>query len=85
MPAPLLADGSIVPMTSDTPTPVLPVTVTIGGTSAELLYVGSVPGQAIGLLQINVRLPQGLFSGAQPVMLTVGAASSLPGVTVAIR
>jgi uncharacterized protein (TIGR03437 family) len=66
------------------PQPVAPVTVTIGGVSAEVRYAGGAPGQIAGLMQVNVVVPGGL-SGAVPVVLTVGGVASQGGVTVTVR
>ena len=52
--------------------PVAPVSVTIGGQPAPLVYVGPSAGSAASLLQVNVRIPNGLGSGPQPAVLTVG-------------
>jgi len=68
------------------PKPQLPVSVTIGGTPAEVAYAGSAPGMVVGLLQINVKIPPGAPSGnAVPVGVTIGGGSSQAGVTLAIR
>ena len=68
------------------PKPHLPVSVTVGGLPAETLYAGAAPGLLAGLLQLNVRIPEGAPSGsAVPVVLTIGNAPSQPGVTVALR
>ena len=62
------------------------VSVTVGGLPAETLYAGTAPGLLAGLLQLNVRIPEGAPSGsAVPVALTIGNATSQPGVTVALR
>jgi uncharacterized protein (TIGR03437 family) len=66
------------------PQPVAPLTVTIGGVSAEVRYAGGAPGLIAGLMQVNVVVPGGL-SGAVPVVLTVGGVASQGGVTVAVR
>jgi uncharacterized protein (TIGR03437 family) len=66
------------------PQPVAPVTVTIGGVSAEVRYAGGSPGQIAGLMQVNVVVP-GALSGAVSVVLTVGGVASQGGVTVAVR
>lgn len=67
------------------PQPVLPVKLTVGGFSLKPLYAGAAPGFA-GLMQINVALPDGFFpAGELPVKLTVGDASSQPGVTISVR
>jgi uncharacterized protein (TIGR03437 family) len=65
--------------------PLKQVSVTIGGQRAEVLYSGSAPGLVAGVLQVNARVPDGIISGAVPVVLTVGSASSPPGVTMAVQ
>jgi uncharacterized protein (TIGR03437 family) len=66
-------------------TVVSPVTVTIGGQPAELLYAGTAPTLA-GLMQINVRVPTGINPGsAVPVVVTIGGVSSQHGVTIAVQ
>jgi uncharacterized protein (TIGR03437 family) len=78
-------DGSVVGAT-DTPRPVLPVRVTIGGKDATVLYAGGAPGLVSGLVQVNVRVPADVAAGdAVPVVLQVGERASAAGVTVAIR
>ena len=52
----------------------LPVTVTIGGQPASLLYAGLTPG-SVSLAQANVVLPS-LPAGDYPVVITVGTTSS---------
>jgi uncharacterized protein (TIGR03437 family) len=60
----------------------LPVTVTIGGQLATLLYAGLTPG-SISLAQANVYVPD-LPSGDYPVVITVGnAISNNPVISVA--
>jgi uncharacterized protein (TIGR03437 family) len=56
--------------------PVLPVSATIGGQTAQVLFYGSAPGLLAGVLQVEVVVPTGASTGAQPVVLTVGTASS---------
>jgi len=64
--------------------PVLPASMTIGGVAANLLYAASAPG-FVGLMQINVTVPQTATpGGAVPVILTIGTAQS-PSVTIAIN
>jgi uncharacterized protein (TIGR03437 family) len=67
------------------PEPSAPMFLSIGGTDAEILFRGQAPGTA-GVMQINARVPEGL-SAASPatVVLTVGAASSRPGVLLSVR
>jgi uncharacterized protein (TIGR03437 family) len=60
------------------------VSVQIAGVRAEVLYAGAAPGLVSGVLQVNVRVPESTASGLQPIQITVGAATSQPGVVVAI-
>jgi uncharacterized protein (TIGR03437 family) len=58
-------------------TPLLPVSVMVGGISAVVQYAGGVAGQVAGLMQVNVRVPDGVQPGGYvPVVLQVGDASS---------
>ncbi|MDR3702790.1 MAG: hypothetical protein P4L56_24300 [Candidatus Sulfopaludibacter sp.] len=57
-------------------TPAAPVTLSIGGVTAQLLYAGSAPG-LVGLLQLNAVVPGGFVPPGQAVVtLTVGAVTS---------
>lgn len=65
--------------------PVMPVTLKIGGNPCDILYAADAPGLT-GLMQINARVPDGFVpTGILPVVLTVGAAGSQPGVTIAVK
>jgi uncharacterized protein (TIGR03437 family) len=82
---PQVADGRLA-SSEELPRPKLPVSVKVGGVEAEVLYAGSAPGMVVGLLQVNLRVPPGVASGnAVPVVLTIGSASSPPGVTMAVK
>ena len=71
--------------TEPLPKPTNPVKVTIGGQDAEVLYAGAAPGLA-AVMQLNVRVPTGIKTGsAVPIVLTIGNASSQPGVTLAVQ
>ncbi len=62
----------------------LPVTATVGGYSAAVLYAGPVVNYP-GLFQINVQIPAGYISpGNLPVVICVGGAASQSGVFVAV-
>jgi uncharacterized protein (TIGR03437 family) len=61
-----------------------PVTASIGGRSATVMYAGSAPGQ-IGVYQVNVLVPVATPSGAARLTLSVDGNSSQNGVTVQIR
>jgi uncharacterized protein (TIGR03437 family) len=78
-------DGSMVTST-ELRRPLLPVAVSIGGRSAEVVYAGSAAGQVSGLFQINARVPAGLApSDTWPVTVKVGSNSSQAGVTMTVR
>ena len=63
----------------------LPVTATIGGINAPVVYAGPAPGLVNGVMQVNVTVPAGLATGPAPVVLTVGGISSQTGITVQVR
>ena len=68
------------------PQPRLPVSVTIGGIAANVLYAGAAPTLIAGAMQINVSVPATALVGpAVPVQVTVGNVASLPGVTLAVN
>lgn len=69
------------------PKPVLPVKVSIGGVDATsgILYAGSAPTLVAGVFQINVTVPTNVPAGAVPVVVTIGQASSQPGLTVSLQ
>jgi uncharacterized protein (TIGR03437 family) len=81
---PASADGT--PATAPYPQPVLPITLNIGGSLAEILFAGEAPGFS-GLLQINARVPAslGASAGSVPVTLRIGTASSQTGVMIEVR
>jgi uncharacterized protein (TIGR03437 family) len=63
----------------------LPVTATVAGVDAQVLYAGVAPGEPEGMIQVNVQVPAGLAPGNAEVLVSVGAVSSQKGVTLAIR
>jgi uncharacterized protein (TIGR03437 family) len=66
--------------------PLLSVKVLIGGIEAPVEYAGAAPGEAAGVLQVNVLVPFNAPVGsAVPIALTIGDAMSTPGVTIAVR
>jgi uncharacterized protein (TIGR03437 family) len=80
---PVVVDGAPTPSGIYYPT-VNPVTSTIGGQTAQVLFAGLTSG-FVGLYQVNVGIPQGVSPGDQtPVVLSVaGQASSV--VTISVR
>jgi uncharacterized protein (TIGR03437 family) len=75
----MLAIGPILP------TPVLPVTVQIGGQTATLAYAGALP-QGAGVMQINAVIPADVAAGASvPLTLSIGGAQAQTGITISVR
>jgi uncharacterized protein (TIGR03437 family) len=63
----------------------LPVSMSIDGLAADVLYAGPAPAYA-GMLQIDARVPAGYTTpGNLSVAVTVGQASSQAGVTIAVK
>ena len=63
-----------------------PVTATIGGANATVVYAGEAPGETSGLQQINILVPANAPAGAAvPIVLTVDGVSTQAGVTVAVQ
>ena len=85
--SPAGVDGAIIPpVTSALKSPLLPVTATIGGQAATVVYAGSAPGNVSGLMQVNITIPATAQTGAAvPIVVTVGTGASQNGVTVAIQ
>jgi uncharacterized protein (TIGR03437 family) len=69
------------------PTPMAqPVTATIGGVNAPVLYAGGVAGLIAGVMQVNVQIPPGVAPGsAVPIVISVGGKPTQTGVTLAIK
>ena len=80
--SPSLADGATPsPRTpvSQLPKPVQAVSLTVGGASvAQPLPFYGIPNGFVGVTQINFTIPPTAPLGLQPVVVTVGTASSLP-------
>jgi len=84
--SPIGVDGGFWPVT--TPFPALTfLSVTIGGTNAEVLYSGSAPTLESGYFQVNARLPASLPRSTNSyVYVTIEGVSSPPtAVQVAIQ
>lgn len=64
-------DGQIV-TSHPYPKPVLPVTVTVGGVNADLLYCGAEPNVVAGMMEIKVQLPTAVSGAAVPLVLNIG-------------
>jgi trimeric autotransporter adhesin len=69
---------------SSTPVPTLPVVVLIGGKVATVQSAAGAPGLPAGVMQVVVTVPAGI-TGVVPVVVSVAATPSQPGVTVAVQ
>jgi uncharacterized protein (TIGR03437 family) len=66
--------------------PNLPVSVTIGGRTATVQYVGGAPGEVAGLFQVNAQIPAGVQTdNAVPIVVKIGNLSTQVEVTIAVR
>jgi uncharacterized protein (TIGR03437 family) len=65
--------------------PTLPVTVTIGGQQAEVIYAGEAPFEPAGVFQINARIPAAIAPGNAPISVSIGGIATSKQVTVAVR
>jgi uncharacterized protein (TIGR03437 family) len=79
-------DGQLVDPTGQVlPRLDLPVTVTVGGVEARVLYAGGAPGLVVGVWQLNVEVPLNIAAGVVAVRVQVGGETSPEGVTVAVQ
>jgi uncharacterized protein (TIGR03437 family) len=62
---------------NNTPVPLLPLSVTVGGVPAFLEFVGITPG-LIGVTQVNILVPSTVPLGNQPIVVTIGGNASAP-------
>jgi uncharacterized protein (TIGR03437 family) len=63
-----------------------PVTATIGGLDATVVWAGAAPGMVAGINQFNVQVPAGAPSGnSVPIVLKVGSVVSLGTATLAVK
>jgi uncharacterized protein (TIGR03437 family) len=78
-------DGAVVAAES-LPQPVLPVSATVGGQAAKVLYAGGAFGIVEGIIQVNLQIPAGALAGPSvPVVLQIGERTSQPGLTLALQ
>lgn len=84
--SPASADGAIAPINgTGLYKPLQTVTATVGGVPAIVEYYGSAPGIVYGVMQVNVRIPDGAPSGNATLVINVGNNSTQPNVTVAVK
>lgn len=75
-------DGQIMG-TTNLPKPVLPVSVTVGGEAARIIYAGAEPKMIAGTLEVKLELPTGVKSGsAVPLVLDIGGFKTTVNVAV---
>lgn len=80
----LVPDGAVIG--SALPTVQAPVSVTLGGTDAKVLYAGGAPGLVNGVVVVNAEIPLGITPGdSVAVVVTVGDKASPANVTVAVK
>ncbi len=83
--APLGVDGRVNSDPNSLPRPLLDVTATIDGQPATVHYAGAAPDMVSGVLQLNIEVPLTSGTGSVPLAISIGGATSQPGVTVAVR
>lgn len=66
------------------PMPLAPLSATVDGIAATVLYQGEAPGLVSGVFQMNVRVPANAHSGRVAVVVQSNGLSS-PAVTVAVK
>ncbi len=80
----LVPDGAVIGSTP--PSTKTPVSVTIGGSDAKVLYAGGAPGLVNGVVAVVAVIPNDVAAGdAVSVVVTVGDKSSPAGVTIAVK
>ncbi len=84
---PASTDGALATLTPPFPSlAAQPVTVTIGGLPADVVYSGAAPGAINGLTQIDAIVPGGLKSGSSvPVVVTIGGVSSQGNLSMSVQ
>ncbi len=81
---PVSYEGEVAPSTN-IPRVARNVQATIGGVAAEIAYAGPAPGLVAGVLQVNVKIPDGVAAGTQEVIVRIDGVASQAGLTVAVR
>ena len=62
-----------------------PISVTIAGQTAQILYQGPAPMAVAGVYQINCVVPYGLPPGGAAVIITSNGQQSQPNLTIALQ
>jgi uncharacterized protein (TIGR03437 family) len=74
--SPAIASNTPVAPPATAPKPLLPVSVTVGGVAAQVVY-SNLAYNYEGLTQINVIVPAGVATGSQKVVVTIGGVASV--------
>lgn len=61
------------------------ISARIGGAAAEILYAGGAVGLVHGGVQLNLRVPQEIAPGDQPIVVSIGGRQSQAGVTLRVQ
>jgi uncharacterized protein (TIGR03437 family) len=78
-------DGEVANNFNALPKPVAPVSLTIGGIPATIIYAGTAPTAVEGVFQVNATIPAGVTPGSSvPILLTVGGVASQKTATIAV-
>jgi len=84
--SPASVEGGMTPGVEPFPVIQQPVSVSIGGIDAQVLYRGSAPLAIGGLNQINAVVPSGVMPGpAVPIVVHMGNWQSQSGVTLVVK
>ena len=81
---PTLPDGALV-LSTPFSLPSAPVSVSIGGQQAKVLYAGAAPFLPTGVLQINAVIPETTPPGVADVVVSIGGVASNQSVTCAVQ
>jgi len=65
-------------------TTTFPITASIGGQPAQVLYAGLAPG-FVGLFQLNISVPANSSTGIVPLTLTINGVPSQDNVYIAVQ
>ncbi len=81
--SPAVPDGQTSPGPASTDSP---VTATIDGVPATVLYSGAAPSLIAGVTQINIQVPSSVRANTVAALqLSIGGVSTPPGISVAIQ
>jgi uncharacterized protein (TIGR03437 family) len=78
---PVVATGAPGPSSAPFPAPALPITMTVNGEPANVLFAGVAP-ELVGVLQVNIQIPEDIPTG--PATLTFQQGDSPGGQSVLV-